>query len=126
MLILHPTQQPLVPTRGPADWQAYLADPEKHWKEFAPSKDAEDPFDALVGLLSMLDVLVGYRAAGAPSESAVATVEGWILERAHPTYMLSSFTFERNDTIHNVVNCTRSGRRARAPTSLISSSSDTI
>jgi hypothetical protein len=32
MLILHPTHEPLVPTPGPANWQAYLADPEKHWK----------------------------------------------------------------------------------------------
>jgi hypothetical protein len=38
MLILHPTQQPLVPTRGPADWQAWLADPEKHWKDGRSAK----------------------------------------------------------------------------------------
>ena len=38
MLILRPTHEPLVPTRGPADWQAYLADPEKHWKDGRSAK----------------------------------------------------------------------------------------
>jgi hypothetical protein len=46
---------------------------------FGPSSDAEDPFDALLGLLSMLDVILGYRAAGAPRSNEVRCVEGWIL-----------------------------------------------
>jgi hypothetical protein len=33
---------------------------------FGPTKDGEDPFDALVGLCSMIDVAVGRRAAGEP------------------------------------------------------------
>jgi hypothetical protein len=49
---------------------------------FGPSKDAEDPFDAVVGLMSMLEVLMGYRAAGAPTDGSVAAVEGWILGQA--------------------------------------------
>lgn len=46
---------------------------------FGPSKDAEDPFDALLGLLSMVEVVLGYRGAGAPDRDEVRTVEGWIL-----------------------------------------------
>ena len=49
---------------------------------FGASKDAEDPFDALVGLLSMLEVILGYRAAGAPRSEQVRKVEGWILGQA--------------------------------------------
>jgi hypothetical protein len=38
MLILHPTHEPLVPTRGLADWQAWLVDPEKHWNDGRSAK----------------------------------------------------------------------------------------
>ncbi len=46
---------------------------------FGPSKDAEDPFDALLGLLSMLEVCTGYRREGTPRDPRVHSVEGWIL-----------------------------------------------
>ena len=46
---------------------------------FGPSRDAEDPFDALVGLLSMLEVVMGHRPDGAPDDPSVRKLEGWIL-----------------------------------------------
>jgi hypothetical protein len=49
---------------------------------FGPSKDGEDPFDATVGLCSMLEVVQGHRPAGCPSSKDVAQVEGWILGQA--------------------------------------------
>jgi hypothetical protein len=39
----------------------------------------DDPFDALVGLMSMVDVVSGCRPEGAPASSVVREVEGWIL-----------------------------------------------
>jgi hypothetical protein len=39
----------------------------------------DDRFDAFVGLLGMLAVLEGRRAAGEPPDEAVRRVEGWIL-----------------------------------------------
>lgn len=46
---------------------------------FGPSKDSEDPFDALVGLLSMLEVVLGHRPPGEPCVQRVRSIEGWIL-----------------------------------------------
>lgn len=46
---------------------------------FGPSKDGEDPFDAFVGVCSMLDVALGYRSDGAPKHASVRKIEGWIL-----------------------------------------------
>lgn len=40
---------------------------------------AEDDFDAMAGLLSMLQVLTGQRSARAPDTPEVRQVEGWIL-----------------------------------------------
>lgn len=37
------------------------------------------PFDAMLGLLSMVEVALGYRSAGAPETEEVRRVEGWIL-----------------------------------------------
>lgn len=63
----------------------------RHTVTFAPSLAArvedgfgvapagEDPFDALVGLLSMLEVALGVRAEGAPEDAGIRTLEGWIL-----------------------------------------------
>jgi hypothetical protein len=45
---------------------------------FGPEESGEDSFDAVVGLLSMLDVVLNYRAAGAPLDPTVRRVEGWI------------------------------------------------
>lgn len=46
---------------------------------FGADADGEDLFDATVGLLGMLEVVLGYRADGAPAEALVRQVEGWIL-----------------------------------------------
>ena len=46
---------------------------------FGPSKDSEDPFDALVGLLSMLEVVLGYRPTGESCVNEIRSIEGWIL-----------------------------------------------
>jgi hypothetical protein len=40
---------------------------------------AEDDFDAMAGLLSMLQVLTGQRSDGAPDTPEIRQVEGWIL-----------------------------------------------
>jgi hypothetical protein len=47
---------------------------------FGPAPGGEDPFDAVAGLFGMVNVLLGRRAAGAPTkDEAVRRVEGWIL-----------------------------------------------
>jgi hypothetical protein len=46
---------------------------------FGPAKSAEDPFDAMLGALSMVEVASGDRPEGAPRAGAVTEVEGWIL-----------------------------------------------
>jgi hypothetical protein len=45
---------------------------------FGPSKSGEDPFDALVGLLGMIEVVDGRRDEGG-SSAADGAWEGWIL-----------------------------------------------
>ncbi|MEK9502733.1 DUF429 domain-containing protein [Gemmatimonadota bacterium DH-20] len=49
---------------------------------FGMAKEAEDPFDALLGLLGMVEVVRGHRPDGAPDDAAVRAVEGWILGQA--------------------------------------------
>ena len=49
---------------------------------FGPSTHADDPFDAMLGLLSMIEVATGHRPPGAPGTREVRTVEGWILGQA--------------------------------------------
>lgn len=51
---------------------------------FGEGPDGEDAFDALIGLVAMIDVAEGRRAAGAPDDPAVRSVEGWILGQ-HPS-----------------------------------------
>ena len=46
---------------------------------FGKSPDEEDKFDAVVGLLGLLNVIMGYRSSGEPSDELVRMVEGWIL-----------------------------------------------
>lgn len=41
--------------------------------------DGEDAFDALMGLLGMIEVVDGRRPEGTPSNPAILTWEGWIL-----------------------------------------------
>lgn len=49
---------------------------------FGRAKDGEDRFDSLIGLLSMIEVLIGGRGEGAPRDAVVRKVEGWILGQA--------------------------------------------
>lgn len=46
---------------------------------FGPDKAGEDRFDAVVGLLGMLDVVTGRRHEGAPMDEAIRLWEGWIV-----------------------------------------------
>ncbi len=46
---------------------------------FGPTPDGEDAFDAFVGLLGMLNVIIGRRSPGEPLDAATRGVEGWIL-----------------------------------------------
>ncbi len=45
---------------------------------FGNSDVGEDQFDALIGLLGMLSVVLGIRDDGLPEDESVTTVEGWI------------------------------------------------
>lgn len=47
----------------------------------SPGMGGDDGFDAVVGLLGMLNVLLGRRSPGAPSTPARRAVEGWMLGR---------------------------------------------
>ncbi len=46
---------------------------------FGPSPDGEDPFDATVGLLGMLNVVLGYKAPGELDDEQTRKIEGWML-----------------------------------------------
>jgi hypothetical protein len=46
---------------------------------FGPDPGADDPFDAVVGLFGMLNVLSGARPSGEPDDPMVRRIEGWIL-----------------------------------------------
>lgn len=46
---------------------------------FGTGKGADDPFDAVLGALSILEVTLGFRPEGNPSGRAVRKIEGWIL-----------------------------------------------
>lgn len=48
---------------------------------FGADAAGEDRFDCAIGLLSMIDVVLGARGEGAPLEAPVTTWEGWILGR---------------------------------------------
>lgn len=41
-------------------------------------EEGDDAFDAILGLMSMIEVLLGYRSDGAPSDAVVRDIEGWI------------------------------------------------
>ena len=46
---------------------------------FGPRESGEDAFDAVVGLCSMLDVLLGAGGDDVPNDELIQQVEGWIL-----------------------------------------------
>jgi hypothetical protein len=50
---------------------------------FGETATGEDRFDAVVGLVGMLNVLLGNRPAGDPPDEATRRVEGWILGQAY-------------------------------------------
>ncbi len=49
---------------------------------FGADAAGEDRFDAVVGLFGMLEVVLGRRPPGEPSDPAVRRIEGWILGQA--------------------------------------------
>lgn len=49
---------------------------------FGNAPTAEDDFDAFVGLLGMLNVVLGRRSGGAPKSDGIRRVEGWMLGQA--------------------------------------------
>ena len=51
---------------------------------FGDDRTGEDRFDAAIGLLAMLAVVLGSREAGAPNDRALIAVEGWILSGRSP------------------------------------------
>jgi hypothetical protein len=51
---------------------------------FGASKDGEDPFDAVIGLVSMIAVMKRLRPAGTPPPGTIRNVEGWILGQEFP------------------------------------------
>jgi hypothetical protein len=51
---------------------------------FGSKPDAEDRFDATVGILGVLDVVLGRRPAGEPGDPELRRIEGWILGQAPP------------------------------------------
>lgn len=60
----------------PIDLSAIQTDVENG---FGSGKTGEDAFDAWVGLLGMLAVLLGEQAEGGPRAERTRVVEGWIL-----------------------------------------------
>lgn len=45
---------------------------------FGDGPEGEDAFDAVMGLLQMIDVVLNYRSEGVPQDDVVRRVEGWI------------------------------------------------
>ena len=48
---------------------------------FGHGSDGEDRFDAAIGLFGMIEVIRGHRPPGAPADSDILAIEGWILGR---------------------------------------------
>jgi hypothetical protein len=51
---------------------------------FGPARGGDDRFDSVVGLMSMIEIILGHRPDGAPDAAPVRDVEGWIFGRADP------------------------------------------
>lgn len=51
---------------------------------FGPSPDGEDPFDAVVGLFGMLDIVLGSRSLAEPQDEEIRRIEGWIFGQEWP------------------------------------------
>ncbi len=52
---------------------------------FGSAKDGEDRFDAVVGLLGMVNVILGHRSPGEPDDERIRKVEGWMLGQSPDT-----------------------------------------
>lgn len=50
---------------------------------FGTSAAGEDPFDAVIGLFGMINVLLGHRSPGDPPPGPLREIEGWILGQEH-------------------------------------------
>lgn len=59
---------------------------------FSSGAEGEDQFDAMVGLMGMLDVVDGRRADGAPDNPDVRNREGWIFGQAQDVRILPEHT----------------------------------
>jgi hypothetical protein len=46
---------------------------------FGAGGHGEDPFDAVVGLFGMVNVVLGHREPGEPADDSIREIEGWIL-----------------------------------------------
>jgi hypothetical protein len=58
---------------------------------FSEGRNGEDEFDAVVGLIGMIAVVTGKIPSGEPeTDTAIRTVEGWILGRSATTSILSA------------------------------------
>ena len=51
---------------------------------FGKSSNADDYFDAVVGLFGMLNIIAGNHPGGGPEDERVRKIEGWILGKCHP------------------------------------------
>lgn len=49
---------------------------------YGSREDGEDPFDATIGALAMIDVVNGRREEGFPKDKAIQQIEGWIFGQA--------------------------------------------
>jgi len=45
---------------------------------FGPRPAGEDPFDSVLGAMAIVEVLLGGRTDGAPNDSVISHIEGWI------------------------------------------------
>ena len=61
-----------MPVRLSTSFEATLQD------GFGHLSDGEDRFDATVGLFALLEVVLGHRPDGAPTDQTIRNVEGWI------------------------------------------------
>lgn len=86
---------------------------------FGPRFDGEDRFDAVVGLLGMLAVILGERDAGECDDAVIRTTEGWILGQPvpadlrppstpsslHPYLRTTYWAFTASDALAMRANC---------------------
>ena len=50
---------------------------------FGPSENGEDPFDSVLGVMSMLKVIQEEGADGVPADPIIKKIEGWIFGQEH-------------------------------------------